>query len=35
MEKARRFGFFGTVSSSDCMLEVIQGFVNLKMIPSL
>ncbi|KAJ7247978.1 NAD dependent epimerase/dehydratase family protein-like protein [Mycena rebaudengoi] len=35
MDKARRFGFFGTVSSSDCMLEVIQDFVNLKMIPSV
>ncbi|GME40666.1 nad dependent epimerase dehydratase family protein [Neofusicoccum parvum] len=33
MDKSRRFGWFGTVSSADCILEVIRDFEKLKMVP--
>ncbi|KAJ6581858.1 hypothetical protein B0H19DRAFT_1116746 [Mycena capillaripes] len=33
MDKARRMGFFGTVSSSECIFEVFEDFVKLKMVP--
>ncbi|KAK8227317.1 NAD dependent epimerase/dehydratase family protein-like protein [Phyllosticta capitalensis] len=35
MDKARRLGFFGTVNSCDSMLQVIQEYVDLKMMPPL
>ncbi|KAF2088625.1 hypothetical protein K490DRAFT_39201 [Saccharata proteae CBS 121410] len=33
MDKARKHGFHGTVSTTDCMLEVLTDFATLKMIP--
>lgn len=33
LDKARKRGFFGTVDSSECILEVFNDFSELKMIP--
>jgi hypothetical protein len=35
MDKARRLGFYGTVNTSECILEVFREFADLKMIPHL
>lgn len=33
--KAKKLGFFGFVDSTESVFEVLQDFVNLKMIPPL
>lgn len=35
MDKSRRFGWFGTVSSGDCIIETINDLAKLKMVLSL
>ncbi|KAB2572423.1 putative nad dependent epimerase dehydratase family protein [Lasiodiplodia theobromae] len=35
MDKSRRFGWFGTVSSSDCIMEVIENFEKQRMVPPI
>jgi len=35
LDKAHKLGFFGTVDSSECILEVFNDFAELKMIPSV
>jgi hypothetical protein len=33
MDKAHKRGWFGTVDSRECILEVLQDFAKLKMTP--
>lgn len=35
MDKSRKLGWHGFVDSTECILEVFQDFVKLKMIPPI
>ncbi|KAJ7198984.1 NAD dependent epimerase/dehydratase family protein-like protein [Mycena pura] len=35
MDKVRRMGFFGTVATAECMFEVFEDLVKLKMVPPI